>query len=390
MKRYVQLKCSVCTRTRDSLIDLKYYGTDRCTITLGCEGRLFPVGYTSDGNTLIGVPPTGLTNWYPRSTVPTGTTALQGDVLYDTSTGSKRQLILAVNETALGFTPSDAAVLTLNLVAEQQVAKDYRQYVYRKTGSFTVVNGVEDGLSKKVLRYSVTGVNPDLVEVYVDGVKRTRGTGPTEYQLYDGAVGSFVPPNSVLFNSAITGVAPQVDVVVTKAATLSTLSVTMSRMADDDSRVGIGAWEGVDAVKNPSTNVRYALFYADITEIGTTPVDIKLRLDSTPSTLVDGSSVNLNPAWVSILLSRTKVYTELDRQRAMWVPLASLSTNTSYLVIKFLDGERQLLVTEASVTDVFPALEVIRYNTPTLRRTGLTGNSDSAQLDNTIIVGPDA
>lgn len=391
MKRYVSLKCTACARTRDSLIDLARYATDKCTITLGCEGRLFPVGYTSDGSTLIGVPPTGLTNWYPRTSTVTSTAEIKGDVLYDTSTGSKRQLILAVSNTDIGMVPSAAATITLNLVAEQQIAKDYRQYVYRKTGAFTIVNGMEDGLAKKVLRYTVTGVTPDLVEVYVDGVKRNRGTGAADYQLYDGSVGSAVPPNSVLFNTVITGVAPQVDVIVTKAATLSTLTLNLTRMSDDDSRVGIGAWEGVDAVKNPATSQLFSLFYCDFSEVVGAPVDTKLRVSSTtPSTLTDGTSVTLDPAWSSILLSRTKVYTELDRQRALWVPLSTLSSDGNYLVIKLLDGERQLLVTEASVADVFPALEVLRFNVPALRRTGLRGDSESAQLDNSIIVGPDA
>jgi hypothetical protein len=274
-------------------------------------------------------------------------------------------------------------------VAEQQVAKDYRQYTYRKTGSFTVVNGVEDGMAKKVLRYTITGSNPDMVEVYVDGIKRTMGLGAEMYRLYDGTPGSPVPPNSVLFNTAITGVAPQVDVIVTKAATLTTLSLVLSRVLDDDSRAGLGAWEGVDAVKNLTQ--RWSLFYADVSELGSTPVDIKLRLDANaPSTLTDGSVYTLAPASAAFLLSRTKVYTELDRQRAKHVLLSSLTTNTSYMVIKFIDGERQLLVTEDSATDLYPPYEVLRYNAPVLLRTGLTGNVDSAQLDNLVIIGPDA
>jgi hypothetical protein len=393
MKRYATMKCSICDRTRDSLIDLKSYSTDKCTITLGCEGRLSPVGYTSDGSTLIGVPPSGLTNWYPRSYVPAGTAAATSAALYDTATGSKRQLVLAVSDAAIGFTPSDSATVTLNFVAEQQVTKDYRQYVYRKSGSFTVVNGVEDGLAKKVLRYAATGLNPDIVEVYVDGVKRTLGVGAGMYRLYDGTPSSPVPPNSVLFNTAITGVAPQVDVIVTKAATLTTLTLTLTRVLDDDSRVGLGAWEGIDAVKTLTSNQRWSLFYVDVSELGSTPIDIKLRLDGTaPSTLTDGSVYTLTTNAAAFLLSRTKVYTDVDRQRAKHVLLSSLTTDTSYMVIKFIDGQRQLLVTEDSATDVYPPYEVLRYNPPVLlySRASRAGNGDSAQLDTLVIIGPDA
>lgn len=387
-KRYSQLKCSICARTRDTLIDLKHYTTDKCTITLGCEGRLSPIGETSDGSSLIGVPPVGLQNWYARGSTTVGTKALAADELYDTSTGNNRQLIVAIQDSAIGFTPDDSATFTLNLVSEQQQARDFRQYTYRKTGAFTI--GVEDAIAKKVLRYTLTGTSPDQVEVYVDGVKRDRGAGATEYQLYDGTVGSPVPPNSVLFNAAVTGVAPQVDVIVTKAATLSTLSLQFSRMIDDDSRVGTGAWEGIDAVSKLGD--RWSLFYCDFTEVGSTPVDVKLRLDlGTPNILTQGVTTAAVPTdATSVLLSRANLYTSVDRIRASWIPLSELNSETQYMVIKFLDNARQLLATRASGTAVFPALEVLRYNTPVLLRTGLRGNTDGDEIDNTIAIGPDA
>lgn len=390
MKKYVTLRCSVCARTKDSLIDLTHYAPDRCTITLGCEGRLSPSGYTSDGTVLLGVPPSGLQNWYPRGTT-ISTNAIKEDVLYDTSTGSKQQVILAVANSSLPAAPSDTSTVTLNLIAEQQTAKEYRQYVYRKSGSFTVVNGVESGVAKKVLRYSIVGANPDQVEVYVDGVKRNRGTGSAEYQLYDGSVGSPVPPNSVLFNTAVTGVAPQVDVIVTKAATQTTAQIVFNRLLNDESRAGTGAWEGVDAVRWARVPGDWSLFYCDFSELAPMSVDLKLMVDTvTGSTFTDGPTVSLDLSKAALLLSRTEVHTQLDRQRSKFVLLSSLNSNTQYLIVKLWNKARKLYVTEASTTDVFPMLEVKRYGAATLQKTSLTGNTDSAELDNSIIIGPDA
>ena len=390
MKKFVKLECSVCKRTRDSLIDLKYYATDKCTITLSCEGRLSPVGYTSDGTAILSIPPTGVTNWYARSSIPdSGPAPLLSDPLYDTSTGSKRQIILAVSDIAIGFSPSSTSTVTLNLLAEQQVAKDYRQYTYRKTGSFTVINGVESGQAKKVLRYTITGGNPDLVEIYVDGVKRDLGVGPSQYQLYDGTVGSAVPPNSILFNTAITGTASQIDAVVTKAATLTMLALPFVRMIDDEARVDIGAWEGVNAITHRGTP--WSLFYCDFTQLPVKPLDVKLRLDpNTQSTLVDGSVFTPPSTAMALLFSRTKLHTALDRLRAVWAPITALGTNTHYLVIKLLDGVRQLLITEATTVDVYPPLEVRRFRAASILKTRLSGSIDAVELDNATIIGPDA
>lgn len=381
MKKYVTLQCSTCTRKKDELLDLTHYKPDRCTITLNCEGRLTPIGHTSDGTALLGVPPTGLSNWYARGSATISTTTLQADPLYDTSTGAKKQIVLAVSNDELGFTPSSSATVTLTLVAEQQTAKDYRQYTYRRTSSFTVINGVEDNQAKKVLRYSLTGSTPDVVEVYVNGVKRERFV---HYDLYDGAVGSSVPPNSVLFLSTQTGSSTQVDIVVTKAATLSTLTLAFARTIADEARVGTGAWEGVDAVKSAALG-QYSLFYCDFTEDGShLALDVKLRVqeigltDGAPHTITQGA----------ILLSRSKLFTQIDRQRSKWVPLNSL-LNANYMVVKLVNGSRSLMVTETAAIDLFPPLEIVRFKDPTLT-TNLTGNDDGAELDNTLIIGPDA
>jgi hypothetical protein len=205
-------------------------------------------------------------------------------------------------------------------------------------------------------------------------------------------VTSPAPPNSVLFNTAITGVAPQVDVIVTKQATLSSLTLPFSRMISDESRAGLGAWEGVDAVKNPATGVRWALFYCDFSEVGTVPIDVRLRLDA-GSTLIDGVFVKtLTSGDAMIVLSREKLYMSVDRQRSKWIPLSALTTTTDYLVIKTIDKVRELLVTESSAVDTFPPLTVLTYQPKTLitSTATLAGDGDAAALDNTIIIGPDA
>lgn len=390
MKNYVTLKCSVCTRQKDELVDLTHYTPDRCTITLACEGRLTVVGHTSEGSTLLSVPPAGLTNWYPRgSTVAVGT-ALATDALYDTSTGAYGQLVVAVSVAALGYDPGPASTMTIGLLAEQQVARDYRQYTYRRTGAVSVINGVEDATTKKVLRYTLVGPTPDQVEVYVNGVKRTAGVGADQYQLYDGTVGSPVPVNSVLFGAPVTGTS-QIDVVVTKAVAPSALTLTFTRAVSDEARVGTGAWEGVGLVRSPAVGDR-ALFYCDFSEIAATlPLDVKLRLDPAAPPAVRDTPVSapttLPVSQLSLLLSRAKVHTTIDRLLAVWVPLAALGTE--YLVTKLLDGTRALLVTERAVASLFPPLEAVRYAASTPLRRGI-GADGAAELSNPSINGPDA
>jgi hypothetical protein len=391
MKRYVTLECNTCKRTKDTLINLTHYSPDKCVITLGCEGRLSPIAYTSENTNTLGVPPSSTSNWYPRGGSIIQNASIIPDALYNTSNGAYQQIVLAVPNSTLGYNPAVNSTLTLNLIAEQQTAKDYRQYTYRRSSSVLVINGVEDSQAKKVLRYTATGQNPDELEVYVNGVKRTRGKTELGYQIYDNTVGSAVPPNSILFNTAITGASTQIDVIVTKSVISSNVSLKFKRATSDEARISSGSWEGIDLVKSPEFG-EFSLFYCDFSHIpNLISLDVKLRLDtSNPNTLLNVNTASSSIVYgAAFLLSRSGLYTQLDRQRALWAPLDGLNTNTEYLVIKLVDGVRVLLVAESAIKDIFPVLQVKRFNPPTLSISNLLGNNSAAELDNLIIIGPD-
>lgn len=375
MKSYVQLKCSVCQRTKDQLINVTRYQPDRCTITLACEGRLSPVGYVSNGSSILGVPPTGLTNWYQRGTQLISSSALNAEMLLDTSCGAKQQLVLAVKN-------QDTGPCVLELEAETQTAQDYRQYTFRRSGAFTVINGVEDGTGRKVLRYDITGATPDTVEVYVNGIRRTRGAGAEQFELYDGTPGSVVPPNTVLFNTQVTGSNVQVDIIVRKAASTSTISLNLDPVIDDDARVGLGSWEGVDYIQLIPSADEWHLFYLDFSEIVQPANDVRLKLKS-----VTVNSSTMPAQDVALLLSRAP-HTQVDRERSVLVPFDALSSG-GYLVVKLNGTVKSLMVTQSSTRELFPPMRVQRHNANSTIRAGLTGSDQAIALDNTIIIGPD-
>ncbi len=386
MKRYVRLSCTTCTRTKDQLIDLTHYTPDKCTITYQCEGRLQPIDYVSNGSPIVGVAPTGVTNWYPRNSTFLSTSTTVAPALRDLSTGQTKQFVVAV-ERAGGAFPS-TATLELDFEAEQQTPQSFLKYTYKRTVPFTIVNGVEDANAKKVLRYDITGTSPDQVEVYVNGVRRAQGTSSGEYRLYDGTVGSPVPPNSVLFNTAVTGTSTQIDVVVTKQATTNTITMVLERAVDDESRVGTGAWEGVNSVKhivNGSDRVS-DLFYLDFTEASQTlPRDVKLRVLAARVITIGSYLAPLDT--VRILLSREKQYLTVDKIRSFVIPISNVTAD-SYMMIKYIDDERRLLCMDSAIQEVFPPIAPQFFDAPSLLSSG-TANDDATDIDNTYIIGPD-
>lgn len=387
MKKYVRLSCTTCKRTKDQLLDLTHYTPDKCTITFQCEGRLQPVDYISNGSSILGVAPVGVTNWYPRNssfaTAPTSSSI----VLRDTSTGYLKQIVLAIDEDGVGEYPETATV-EVDFEAEQQTPQSFLKYTYKRTVPFTIINGVEDGTSKKVLRYDITTALPDQVEVYVNGVRRARGTAFGEYQLYDGTVGCPVPPNSVLFNAAVTGSNTQIDVIVTKEAATSTVTLTFTRAVDDESRLSQGAWEGVNKIKMVSNGSQhiYDLFYLDFAEASQQlPRDVKLRVKEVRVMTLGAYSVPLGDAHV--LLSTEQQYLYLDKIYSFTIPMSNV-VGENYMMIKYVDDERKFLCVLDAKREVFPAISPVFFDAPAMITSG-PGNDDASTLDNTYIIGPD-
>jgi hypothetical protein len=379
---------------KDQLNDLGHYVPDQCTITYQCEGRLFPIDYVSNGSPILDVPPVGVSNWYPRGSTFSTTTAAPAPTLVDTSTGSTQQVIVALPFTGTASPYPDDAILRVTLGYQSQSSQAFLQYTYKRSSPFTIINGVEDGTGKKVLRYNVTGGAPDSVVVYINGVKRNQGTASDQYQLYDGTVGSPCPPNSVYFNSTVTGTSTQVDVVVTKAPEASEVVFNFTKMIDDESRAGTGAWEGVEHVRTFNGNwILSDLFYLDFSEF-VPPTDQPLPRDTPLNVakveLITNVTTPISSSTVSMLLSREKLHLTLDRIKSSNVALSVFDGLSNWLVCKFIDDVRVLLFTEAAATSVFPPMEVLRFSPEALATTGLGGDTDATQLDSDLIVGPDS
>lgn len=391
MKKYAKLKCSECARTIDQIVNLSHFVPNRCNITLGCEGLLSIEGYTNNGNTIRGTPSDNdVSNWAPRGSRIISAIESTESPLINLSTGTLQQIILAVKNQDTII--DDISSVNLTFVVEDDTPKDYRKYTFRKSVPTKIINGVEDGVEKKTLRYSLVGSDPDVISVFVNGIQVDEGTGAGQYQLYSGDSSSQVPPNAILFNNTIAGTSIQVDVVISKSRPTSTLQLPFSRMISDNSRVGTGSWEGVNYVTIiDSSAQKWYLFYCDLSEQALLPLNSKLRISTDfPPMLSDGSSKDLNLEECAFLLSVDGVFTYLDQIKSKYIPLSGLNSDTKYLTIKLVDGVKHLYATEISVKDIFPVMVTTNYYARTALMSNLTGNSEAVKLDNQIILGPDS
>lgn len=365
MKKYLRLTCSLCRRDIDKLVDITHYTPDRCTITQGCEGRLQPLEYRSSAGIAVS-PEVGVKDWQPRgtSTIP-GTKIILPPALLNLQTGSKKQIVIGSQE-------DNPNGIVVRLNGKADAPKAYRSYVFRREDAFQNISGVESGLEKKALRFTTSGENPDMVEVYVNGVKREMGTGPNDYQI---AASNTITFNTTIDEPSIT----QVDVIVSKDVPTATYALTFKRNKKDESRTGTGAYENVDYVEgmiNGDQWVRYYLYTLDLDTIsGTIPLNSIL--------------VPAQPSDIIFMLAR-RPYTQLDRYSTAIVRMNGMSVERDFIKYYAQDDETTARVTVAALDNTFPPLRFTKFTVEKPIASAIPGVAEQLVVDGKVITGPDA
>lgn len=405
MKNYLRLVCSNCLRTIDRPINNTHYTPDKCTITLGCEGRLSPVKEVANPSFSV-TPRPGTRDWHARVVDPVVTpevirparrpTVIQSDVigindgLISGETGTKKQIILAAKRRFTG--QAIPARISVVFDVAQQRPRDYRHHIIRKDTTFSEIAASDPGLNPRPLRYNVTGLTPDTVEVRVNGVLRTRSaTDPEGYQLYTGDT-SGVPPNSIRFNAPVmvTG-RTQVDITVLKSAGAPKIETAqfVRQTEIDESRVTTGAFENIESVQrfNVTTNEWevYDLYRMDLDSSG-----LPLNTLMTPSLVQPEATVDFASAF--FLLAR-QPYTQVDRYTNIVVPFRNFSMPDDRYIKYYEDTQLKqttMRVSVQSIETVYPPLRFDRFETEVPLKTAVHGFTEQVTIDGNVIVGPDS
>lgn len=386
MKKYLRLVCTICGRTIDKQVNNTHAVPDKCVITLKCQGRLIPIEYRSNSEIAV-APATGLTDWYARSKMATSEIAPVEEVLINTSTGTTQQLVLALN---LPSAPESTAIASLNLSVRSDSPKDFQQFVFRFDTTFRTVSGVETSIEKKTLRFTSYGPDPDLVEVYVNGVKAEQGIAPDQYQInLDTPATSAIPPNMVSFNTPISSAgSTQVDVIVSKVVALATRTLTFHKNAGIPARRDTGAWENVESYDRFIGGVtkRFYLFTCDI--LNTADLEINTILVPSGDVTVTGTSTPVSQANSYFMLAR-QPYSMLDRYPDTVVRLDTMSLDRDYFKFHLVGGIATLEIAKTSVTSLYPPARLQKFVPENTIKTSLAGATEQVTVDGAVIVGPD-
>jgi hypothetical protein len=348
---------------------------------LNCQGRLLPLQYTASPE-INPAPKSGISDWYPRGTVFKHTSVISNDVLISATTGSANQFVIAV---ALPTAPAPGTTATLKLAARRAVPRSYRQYSYTRTAEFTVIQGREDGVAGKSLTYDPS----DIVEVFIDGTRREQGTGPNDFQIFDGVIfpgiPPNVPPNTIVFNSPVeVSTTSQIDVIVSQPEPLQEIPLTFT-LNSGSTLLPAGAWRNVKAIQRRAPSSTFYLFTHEVsTSSGLPENSILFPVDSVILTPLETVSLSQ----VHILLAR-KPYSQVDRYIDIYVVAADLDGQGDYLKYSPVDGVQALQVTERTLTTSYPPGQLIKFSPEPIITEPPGSSSEQVTVDGKVIVGPD-
>lgn len=386
MKKILKLQCDTCNRTIDKIINVNHYETDKCNITLGCAGRLFPLQYKASADIAV-APEIGTIDWSPRGSNARVVSELPEDQIVTLSTGTSNQLTIAVQVDDLGA----GSTLLLPIIIKGDSPKQFRQYTYVREQSFSTISGVETGLEKKTLRYNRTGDTIDTVEVYVDGVKKEMGSDPDQFQINNGSPSSSVPPNTIRFNSEIVvSKQSQVDIVISKYAPAIKKYLPFVRNSKAVNLVG--AWNDIRFIERFQEGknewVRYMTYTCDLSKI----TDLPLNSHFTLADSISVPPINaVLPASAGAFLLARPPFSAIDRCHNVIIPFNTISER-DHLKFFLEDNKKVIKIVTSAVEEVYPLIKTppdSKISGVTLIKKQIIGSDSASLLDGKIIVGPD-
>lgn len=379
MKRYARYMCSACFRTLDKLVNAKQVSLDTCSITLKCSGRLSLVGYLNNAM-IMPSQIAGLDNWHSRWDAPSKDKIALSPELINTSTSENGTLVLAI------AIPKDAdSAVPLQLVLQQQdeKPKDYKQFMFRFENSTKIISGIESGLEKKALRYSVD----DDIDVYVNGLIQEEGTGDSQYQRC--LPGNGVPQNTIRFNNDLIngGQIIQVDVIISQKREIVEVIIDLMKNTYDNSDTSRSSWKNVQSIIIPRGNVDfvYELYHFDLSS-GFGAVNLKKNSILVPSRILFNNT-ELSKSNAFILFAYSP-YEHIDREYMSYARLSDFDIERDYFKCAVNeDGIIQLSVTSTCTSGVYPPLRPVTFTPDAVLKTASAGNGQR-YIHSTTINGP--
>lgn len=378
MSSYFVYQCSICRRTKDILRDDVRAIPNQCTITKGCEGRLFKIGETAIS--VAPTPITGLTDWYARGKKVDATPVEATTQTIALSTTTSGGLTLALYQTPTEHQQNPDIFVKFQQRRVEDIS--YQQYIFKITTATSLLSGKDS--TDKVMRFDQASIDEGRVFVRVNGVAKENN------------LDMVLSPNTVTFNSSI-GVGSTVDVSVYLEKDTIERTLPFSANSSSFTSSTTGAWGNISwlGLYNEShqldlTSKRWYVYHS--TGLGGINSSSRLKLDG----IYDDTGVNpLGTLSDARFLLASSPYENADRYLNFVISAEVIAEDFS--VASVVGSITELYADASAIEELYPPIQLLKvYGTESSYIVADTFTTSSAvptdtaniKLSGSKIIGP--
>lgn len=328
MKKFTEYKCDTCRRTTVIENDTKRFFVPKCNITYKCEGRLYPIGEKNTKEIITTKPVAGLEDWRQRGSKISFDAEIQDEIFLSLASGPSNQITLAIKNIP---DQGQNIIATFNVIRD--IATSFREFTYDRLSPISQVNGIDDSLDKKILRFE----GDDIIRVFINGVEIPE----------DGSTGwtRDVLSNTIVFNPTL--IDNSVIVIIVSSPQIPTIkSLNFNRNVGGGNQTS--AWGNVNTISYK--NDEYNLYTLTSTNLD---IDVNTSLS-----LISLNGITNIPLTDGILLLSYEPWSMIDRIMSYYGNCSLLSNNIANIKMTKIDNNLQIQISDYGITDAFPLLKI--------------------------------
>jgi hypothetical protein len=323
MNKYRHYKCDTCLKETDIENNLTHAFIDKCTLTTGCTGTLRFVEERNYKQNILNFP-----SALQSSTIGTYLNDTTLPEYLDASSSGENSVV-AVVPTSLQSQSN--SVLTVNFSEILNTEQAYTEYTYSLNVPVNVISGKDSSINQRVLTF---GAN-DTVIVFINGVEL-------------GADQFTASSNVIRFTNQITYATYSTTqvfarVLVYTKQPISYKSLSFKRNVSGSSS---GLWSNVSSMT--MNGDKFDLFTCE--DLSNLDLNTRLTVDSAQ---LDGKTIDKSIAY---FLLAQEPFHPIDRIVSQVVKLDTLNDDVNHLLYKIISKVPRILVTAASLKDIFPPI----------------------------------
>jgi hypothetical protein len=354
--RFITYKCNLCKRTIDEENRITSVKFTKCNITLGCEGKLYPIGSKNTRNIVATSPAADSTteDWLPREQVAISAAAVSQRELPPISliTGAAGELTVAI---------PDAATTATSIIAvakKRQVdPSTFTPFIFYRGGTVSFISGRDNSPESKTLFFEAA----DTVEVIVNSVKLNTTSWTAD-----------LASQTISFSPALTAETLQIKINVTRATTAPSFNLTLTNNVTP----GSSSWSNVTKVNMFGST--YKLFtYGNLSTLLKQGEELQLMsLSANTAPMTD----------VAYIMLAYSPYSPVDRELSSVVKFSEITAEWLFAPA----GEKlNLLLSARTEKPVWPVIFPTVLVNSTAEKNQISGTSELVQKAiNPYIIGP--